>query len=131
MRIELLGTSFSVKSDEDEEYLREVVAHFSDKINEIQRTVQTSDPLKTAILAGVLLSDEFLKLRGASRGENLEAGRIADTLIGELSEVLDEEASADVTAPEIEPDDRPPTPRRRSGPRAFRRPPEPQSSSSR
>ena len=108
MRIELLGTSFSVKSDEDEEYLREVVAHFSDKINEIQRTVQTSDPLKTAILAGVLLSDEFLKLRGASRGENLEAGRIADTLIGELSEVLDEEASADVTAPEIEPDDRPP-----------------------
>ena len=90
MRIELLGTSFSVKTDEDEEYLREVVALFARKISEIQHSVPTSDPLKTAILAGILLSDEFLKLRGAARGDNMEAGRIAETLIGELSEALDD-----------------------------------------
>jgi cell division protein ZapA (FtsZ GTPase activity inhibitor) len=89
MRIELLGTSFSVKTDEDEEYLREVVALFARKVSEVQRNVPTSDPLKISILAGVLLSDEFLKLRGATRGETIEAGRIAESLIGELSEVLD------------------------------------------
>jgi cell division protein ZapA (FtsZ GTPase activity inhibitor) len=110
MRIELLGTSFTVKTDEDEEYLREVIAHFAAKVAEVQGSVSTSDPLKTAILAGVLVSDELIKLTGSTRGESMEASRIAEALIGELTEVLEDDASStdapaepeiDTMAPEI------------------------------
>ena len=103
MRIDLLGTSFNVKTDEDEEYLREVIALFSSKVAEVQRTVSTSDPLKTAILAGVLVSDELMKLTGSTRGESIEAGRIAEALIGELTDVLDDPQPDETTGPEDEP----------------------------
>jgi cell division protein ZapA (FtsZ GTPase activity inhibitor) len=95
MRIELLGTSFTIRSDQDDEYLREVVALYARKVAEIQRTVATNDRLKVAILAGVLITDEFLKLRGSARGDDLEARRIADVLIGELNDVLDDRNGSD------------------------------------
>jgi cell division protein ZapA (FtsZ GTPase activity inhibitor) len=89
MRIEILGTSFSVRTDEDPEYLREVVEHFRSKVQEVQATGTTSDPLKLAILAGLLTADEYLKLNGASRREDEQAKAIAQQLIGELNQVLE------------------------------------------
>jgi cell division protein ZapA len=90
VQIDLLGTTFTVKTDEDEAYLREVVALFTRKVSEVQKTVATADPLKTAILAGVLVTDELLKLTGTNRGETMEARKLAESLIGELSDALDE-----------------------------------------
>ena len=89
MHIDLLGTSFSVRTDEDPEYFREVVEHFRAKVQEIQRSVSTTDPLKIAILAGILASDDFIKLNGRSRRDDSEARRITDTLIEQLENALD------------------------------------------
>ena len=88
MRIELLGTSFTIRTDEDPEYLREVVEHFREKVAEIQRSVGTEDPLKIAILAGILTSDELLKRTGSERRSAGEAGRMADRMIEELTDAL-------------------------------------------
>lgn len=88
MQIELLGTSFRVQTDEDPEYFREVVEHFRAKVAEIERSVTTSDPLKIAILAGILASDDFLKLNGARRREESEARRITASMIHELETAL-------------------------------------------
>ncbi len=88
MQIELLGTSFRVQTDEDPEYFREVVEHFRAKVEEIERSVTTSDPLKIAILAGILASDDFLKLNGAQRREESEARRITASMIHELESAL-------------------------------------------
>lgn len=95
MRIELLGTSFSVQTDEDPEYFREVVEHFRSKVTEIQRSVSTTDPLKVAILAGILAADDYMKLTGATRRDDAEARRITDTLISELDAALHDDESTD------------------------------------
>ncbi len=88
MQIELLGTSFRVQTDEDPEYFREVIEHFRAKVQEIQRSVTTSDPLKIAILAGILASDDYLKLNGSLRRDESEAGRITASMIRELETAL-------------------------------------------
>ena len=90
MRIEILGTAFTIRTDEDPEYLAEVVEHYRSKVAEVQKSGTTSDPLKLAILAGILSSDEFLKLNGAARRSQVEVTQITDTLIGEIDEVLSE-----------------------------------------
>jgi cell division protein ZapA len=89
MRIELLGTSFSVRTDEDPHYLQEVVAYFQSKVEEVQKSGTTGDPLKQAILAGILASDDYLKSIGSARSEQMEFEAITKTLIGELDQALD------------------------------------------
>lgn len=97
MKIELLGTSFTLQSDEDPEYLDELVRYVAGKISEIKSTVSTRDNLKIAILAAVLLADELFKER--EHRNNREAGddrtadevnRIADALIARIDTTLGE-----------------------------------------
>lgn len=95
MQIDLLGTSFTVRTDEDPDYFREVVEHFRAKVEEIQRSVTTTDPLKIAILAGILAADDFMKLTGEQRREELEARRITDELLTSLDEALVERRSSE------------------------------------
>ncbi|MFO8063196.1 MAG: cell division protein ZapA [Spirochaetota bacterium] len=110
MRIELLGTSFTVHTDEDPERLRDIVDYYKTKVQEIQGSVSTDDELKVAILAGLLSVDELFKARGevepassantadteekkessASDGEVEEVEEIANNLIETLDATLDE-----------------------------------------
>jgi cell division protein ZapA (FtsZ GTPase activity inhibitor) len=89
MRIDLLGTSFSVETDEDPEYFREVVEHFKSKVLEIQQSVSTGDPLKIAILAGILAADDYMKLTGETRCDGSEARTITESLISQLDAALE------------------------------------------
>jgi len=89
MRIDLLGAEFNIKSDEDPEYLEEVLEVYRSKIEEIRTTAGTSDPLKIAILAGILTADDYLKQTGAQRTSQAEATQITVGLITELEEALD------------------------------------------
>jgi cell division protein ZapA len=103
MRIELLGTAFTIHTDEDPERLRDLVDYYKTKVQEIQGSVSTQDPLKIAILAGLLSTDELFKLRDRSSGadanasakessseEGEEIAAIADDLIRTLESSLDE-----------------------------------------
>ena len=89
MRIELLGASFDIRTDEDPAYLARVVDLYKSKVAEIQQSVSTTDSLKVAILAGILAADAYLK-KGTSDDESTEASGIATRLIRELDVVLDE-----------------------------------------
>jgi cell division protein ZapA (FtsZ GTPase activity inhibitor) len=92
MRIDLLGAEFNIKTDENPEYLEEVVELFRSKVDELRGSVGTSDPLKIAILAGILIADDYLKLTGSQRATAAEAAKITVGLITELETALDEEA---------------------------------------
>jgi cell division protein ZapA (FtsZ GTPase activity inhibitor) len=74
MRIELLGTSFTIHTDEDPKRLRDIVDYYRTKVQEIQGSVSTSDPLKVAILAGLLSVDEVFKARGVDQGSAEASG---------------------------------------------------------
>jgi cell division protein ZapA (FtsZ GTPase activity inhibitor) len=89
MRIDLLGAEFSIKTDQDPVYLEEVVEVYREKVNEVLRTVGTSDNLKTAILAGILTADELLQQKGVQRTDDAVANRIALEMLSELDAVLE------------------------------------------
>ncbi|NBF39767.1 MAG: cell division protein ZapA [Spirochaetes bacterium] len=99
MRIELLGTSFTIHTDEDPKRLRDIVDYYRTKVQEIQGSVSTSDPLKIAILAGLLSVDEVFKTRDSTVAEAAPADEggeadqieaIADNLIHTLDSSLEE-----------------------------------------
>jgi cell division protein ZapA (FtsZ GTPase activity inhibitor) len=95
MRIDLLGAQFNIKTDQDPDYLSEVVELYRKKVGEVQSTVSTSDSLKIAILAGLLTADEYMKSTGELRSTTTEAERIAGSLIRELDEVLADDGPPD------------------------------------
>ena len=67
LRLDILGTSFSITAGEDEEYLQEIMSQFRRAVENTRQISGMKDPLKIAILAGFLLCDEINKIR-------LEAG---------------------------------------------------------
>ncbi len=92
MRIDVLGTSFTIQTDESREYMDKVVTRLRERIEAVRRDTKVVDPLKSAILAGIFLVDELE--RGAPRpldpaAEELE--RIASTLIARIDEGLDDD----------------------------------------
>ncbi|NNM66619.1 MAG: cell division protein ZapA [Spirochaetales bacterium] len=93
LAVKLLGSSFSLKSDENLDYLKEVVAYYQKKVEETGQSLTTGDPLKMALLAGILVTDELLKERkknpqGFSPPEAEEAERITRSLIEKIDSIL-------------------------------------------
>jgi len=70
--LDILGTSFVITADEDEAYLKKVLAQFTAAVNNTQKISGIKDPLNIAILTGFLLCDEFNKTK-----EQLDAEREA------------------------------------------------------
>lgn len=93
LSVQLLGTSFSLKSTENLDYLRDVVAYYEGKVEETRRGVSLQDPLKIALLTGIVLADELMKERGKQAGnlsvsEADEAERITRALIDKIDSIL-------------------------------------------
>ena len=97
LKIELLGTSFSIKADEDTSYLEQILGYYKRIVNQIEAGGALSDPLKISILAGIMLSDELYKAKGRSlkfqaalenNSSDLEAERITKNLIEKIDKVL-------------------------------------------
>jgi cell division protein ZapA (FtsZ GTPase activity inhibitor) len=63
MRIELLGTAFTIQTDEDPQYVQDLVDYYRTKVQEVQRRIPSNDALKIAIVAGVLTADELFRAR--------------------------------------------------------------------
>ena len=71
MRIDLLGTSFTIQTDESGEYMDRVLSHLSERIETVKRSSRVSDPLKICILAGIYVIDELLREREGKSSGNL------------------------------------------------------------
>ncbi len=106
VRVELLGASFSIQTDESKEYLDAVLEQLRAKVAEVKESSRVDDPLKLAILVGIYLVDELLRAR-ADRGPRIELeaersdeiGAIAERLIARIDDSL-REASASRTEDE-------------------------------
>lgn len=97
LQIDLLGTSFSIKADEDTSYLEKILGYYKRIVNQIEAGGALTDPLKISILAGIMLSDELYKSKGRSlkfqaalenNSTDEEADRITKTLIEKIDKVL-------------------------------------------
>lgn len=59
-----------------------MLEYYKEKINEVKKSAPTADALKTAIIAGILLSDEVLKK------EDAQLTLLTEELIKQLDECL-------------------------------------------
>jgi len=95
LNIDVLGTSFTVRADEDETYLKRILWYFKRKVEETKRRVRIADPMKISILTSFYIIDELLREKNwggknsALPEESEEMERIALRLIAEMDEVID------------------------------------------
>ncbi len=61
LQIDILGTSFTLQTDETPQYLEVLYNHYKIMLRQVENVTGTSDPLKSAIIAGILVTDELFK----------------------------------------------------------------------
>jgi mannose-6-phosphate isomerase len=95
LRIDILGTSFSISADEDSAYLESLLNHYRIKIESTRKKTGLQDPLKLAVVTGFLLCDDVQKaqrqkIEGFRRNspDQDEAERLTLDLITRIDEIL-------------------------------------------
>lgn len=94
-RIDLLGTSFTIRSQEDEAYFEDVVAYFRKRVDETAGPSPLVDPLKVSIVVALNVVDELFKERianGAAAADARRAGELTTRMIARIDHALDQPA---------------------------------------
>jgi cell division protein ZapA (FtsZ GTPase activity inhibitor) len=96
-RIDVLGTSFTIQTDEAPEYFDRLLSYIKKTIESVQKGSGVVDPLKIAILANLYIADELFREKKRSaeclgkplaETDLVEAERITLKLIASLDEKL-------------------------------------------
>ena len=74
--LDILGTSFSIRVDEEPAYLEEILKQYHSALENTRELFKLKDPLVIAVLTGFLLSDELHKK--SSHGEKFSAEQQED-----------------------------------------------------
>lgn len=89
--VDILGSSFTIRSDESAEHMAQLIEHFSSCVDEAKQAMPQADSLRVAILSGLNITDELFKARkeatDTSRGSRA-AAQIATHLIGVIDQTL-------------------------------------------
>jgi mannose-6-phosphate isomerase len=99
LRIDILGTSFTIIAEAERLHLDGLLKRYKLKIEEIQKNAGTDDPLRIAILTGFALYDEIERMRsGKAAGQGdykyMSIGERLDDLSARIDEVIGEKADA-------------------------------------
>ncbi|MBR1404455.1 MAG: cell division protein ZapA [Treponema sp.] len=103
--IDVFDTPFSIRADEDDEYLGQILSYYKKIVSQIQKNGVLQNPVQISALAGVMLCDELYKEKSktaqlSKRGDSPvssimvdeqkseEAERIAKHLIEKIDKVL-------------------------------------------
>ena len=93
LKVQLLGTSFTLTSDQDSDYLETVYENYLDYVNRVRSEIQIKDPLKIAIIAGILAAENREKESEISAETDLllscEESKAIETITENLIEKLD------------------------------------------
>lgn len=97
LQIDILGTSFAIKANEDSEYLNKLLGYYKRIVNQIENSSSLNTPLQVSILSGIMLCDELYKEKGRNvkfqtvlekNTTDEEADRITKSLIEKIDKVL-------------------------------------------
>jgi len=94
LQINTLGTSFEIQAKEDDAYLKNLLSYFNQVSNQIEASTELRDPVKIAILSGIMICDELYKEK-KKNAENIdkkedlfEAERLTLQMIEKITRVL-------------------------------------------
>ena len=89
-KIRLLGSSFSLKTDEDPEYFKKIIDTIEKKFSLIEDTMGVKDPLRIALLSCILLTDDLLKEKDNDiKGFTVEEADTAEQITLEIINLID------------------------------------------
>lgn len=101
LQIDTLGVSFAIQAQEDPQYLENLLSYFNKVTDQIKTNTGLQDPLRCAILSGLMLCDELYREK-KSNAENAkkqvsepipseelsEAERLTLSMISKIDKVL-------------------------------------------
>lgn len=90
LQINLLGTSFTIQANEDEEHLQKLLGYYSRIVEDVSKIDSIKTPLQTSILAGIMLCDEVYKEKSNVVAMKKQG---AGTANGQAAAVNDEESA--------------------------------------
>ncbi len=61
LKIDLLGTSFTIQASESDEYLEKILSYYKMMSDQVSGIESVKTPLQNSILAGIMLVDELYK----------------------------------------------------------------------
>lgn len=99
LKINLLGSSFAIKAQEDDEYLEQLLQYYKQITCEIEKSDNIKDTKQIAILAGILICDELYKekeksfkltcqLEENNIKQDSEISKLTDNMISKIEKVL-------------------------------------------
>ena len=84
LKIEMLGTSFTIQANEDNEYLEKLLGYYKKITDDVNNIESIKNPLQTAILSGIMICDELYKEKqekvAMENGEYIPVENDMDTL---------------------------------------------------
>jgi cell division protein ZapA (FtsZ GTPase activity inhibitor) len=100
LRIDVLGSSFTIQSDESPEHLQRVSDCLREKVEEVKARYSFATPLTLALLAALNIADELVKERSGRAARATPAGpkeleEIAADLIEQIDGALASHADGD------------------------------------
>jgi cell division protein ZapA len=90
LQINLLGTSFTIQANEDEEHLQKLLGYYSRIVEDVSKIDSIKTPLQTSILAGIMLCDEVYKEKSNVVAMKKQGAGAAN---GQAAAVNDEESA--------------------------------------
>ncbi len=90
LRIDVLGASFTIQSEESAEHLSKVSAYLREKVEEVKARYSFATPLTLALLAALNIADELVKERsGRAARATPAAPREIEEIAAGLIEQID------------------------------------------
>jgi cell division protein ZapA (FtsZ GTPase activity inhibitor) len=92
LKIQMLGSSFSIQSTEPKEHLEEVLLYLNEKIEEVREKNARTEPVQIALLAALNLVDELVRLKKQFQkndGPEEKSAHEIDTITRHLIEKID------------------------------------------
>ncbi|MCD5401536.1 cell division protein ZapA [candidate division NPL-UPA2 bacterium] len=88
-RVKIFGTEYSLKGDEEQEYMEELSNYVDQKMREVSENSALVSTAKVAVLAALRIADELEQLR--KRKSDLKTGSPVEKRIRRLIEMIDRE----------------------------------------
>ncbi len=88
LHINILGTSFSIKASEDDEYLSKLSGYYTKLVEEIQKSGMLKSGLDISILAGIMLCDELYKEKAKNAVSDSTLPHAQDSKESEKAQIL-------------------------------------------
>ena len=90
VRVEIFGTGYTIRGEENQDYIREVAAYVDSKMREINDRLPVASLAKVAVLTSLNLADELFKERQQRGRMALKVSERAEVLSRELESSLSE-----------------------------------------